>query len=785
MHPEVVVLKFLDAVDSDLEHGGLRDVDTYVNQFPEHEDLIRSEYTQIANKKATEDPPQRLLGERYRVIASLGRGGFGEVVLAQDLQIDRRVAVKMLAGLRTISAESRTRLIREAEVQNRINNDGICPVHDVGSHDGAPFLVMPWIAGRALDRVIAASAAHGDGPIRLDTTAAGERSQHRRRNEFLQLIERVARALHAAHEAGVVHRDVKPANILMRPDGRPVVIDFGLAWLQTSEEALTRSGTLGTVAYCAPEALRDGVTAPDPRLDIWSLGAVLFEGLMLRRPFAPEPGASLERLILESPPPRIDAVFGRDLQAILETALARRPADRYATMSAFADDLRRVRLGEPVSVQAAGPLRRLWQYARSRPRAVGLSVVVVTLIVTTIVLVTLFYVRARERTVVAQAVTVLAAGLDDVVRDTERLARFGFAIQDRATKVEALLAAVRDLHAGVGADPGLDRSMARVLVAAGELRLQLGEVEPATRQLLEAQDLLNSIAANSDTYAADRAAQSHILILLGDARGHVGEPAAALDYFRRAFAIDQQLLAEDPGNATRVSDIGFGHLRIGYMLSRIDDLDASLAELEKAVTVLLQAEQMEPDSLPRQGHTADAMLRFTKLLQELHRPADDIRRWLDQIDVRLQRLTEAFPFDSKPLEDKIAALSLRAELCEDPVEKVRLAKLRVEDAKRIAAIEPSAPYKEALPAFAYETLALALAAAGRMQEAMAAAEEAMLQSQAAAEQHLSIWVFATNRAGSIATAATIARQAGRIERANQLEEQCVSFMVSVWRRQCH
>ena len=185
MHPEVVVLKFLDAVDSDLQHGGLRDVDSYVGLFPDHAKLIRSEYAHITEDSIETASPS-LIGGRYRIIESLGRGGFGEVFLAQDLQLDRRVAVKMLAGLRTIGKEWRARLIREAEAQNRIDNDSICPVHDVGLHAGSPFLVMPWIAGSSLDRLIASSAAHREGPVRFGGSLTGDGSHHRsgRRDAF-------------------------------------------------------------------------------------------------------------------------------------------------------------------------------------------------------------------------------------------------------------------------------------------------------------------------------------------------------------------------------------------------------------------------------------------------------------------------------------------------------------------------------------------------------------------------------------------------------------------------
>ena len=248
--------------------------------IPEHAERIRDEYLRLAG--GGPDRGARCLGGRYRLAESLGRGSFGEVFLAQDSKMRRRVAIKVLDEFRALSAEWRERLIREAEATHRIGDDGSCTVYDVGFEGNVPFLVMPWIQGQSLDRIFSTSAALGRSPVWIrDGLAPSEILP-----AFLGLIEKVARTLHAAHEGGVIHRDIKPANILVRPDGRPVLIDFGLAWPDETEARATRSATFGTPAYSAPEVRAGELERPDPRVDVWSLGVVLYEGLVGERAFS-------------------------------------------------------------------------------------------------------------------------------------------------------------------------------------------------------------------------------------------------------------------------------------------------------------------------------------------------------------------------------------------------------------------------------------------------------------------------------------------------------------------
>ena len=777
MHPDSVVLKFLDAVDADLTAGGLRELESYVDRFPGQEALIRAEYRRLSEEPGRETKAVlgAVVGGRYRLLESLGRGGFGEVFLAEDSLIQRRLAIKVLNRVHALSDEWRRRLVREAEATNRIRDDGMCPIFDVGVEGEAPYLVMPWIHGRALDRVLTASAGRGEGLVRL----GGDGTIRARRDALLLLIERIARTLHVAHQAGVVHRDVKPANVIVRPDGRPVLIDFGLAWLESNDQASKLSWALGTPAYAAPEVLRGGRVAPDPRMDVWSLGAVLVECLTLRRPFVPRPGVSLERCVLEDSLPRLAAGLGRDVQAVVETALSRKPSARYLTAEAFADDLSRVRRGEPVTVRAAGSLRRLSAWARARPREISLGVTITALLLSGAIVTTSQWVNSRETAVVARAVKTLAGSVDLLVRDADKLARFGFAIGERAAEAESLLQAARDLRAGVGAAPYIDRSLARVLLASGRIHLQLGKVAVGVQRVEEALQLLRGLAG-PDQFD-DEASISHALVLLGDARGHVDDVEGALQQFRAALEVDQTLLSREPQNAERISNVGFGHLRIGFMLDRLGRVGEALRESQKAVDALQLAEAAEPANDDRPMHTAEAVLDLVGLMTKLHRPHQQQVGLLKEIEPRLLARAGRFPLDPTSWKRLHRAAGRRFALTR-PGKRLALGHSIVDYANRALRNAPDSPYYTSSLSSALRSRSTAHLEIGQIEDADKDARAALAAAYRAAEASPRIWVFADELHWALLNAANVARRHLDPDRADALAKEAIEAAEAQWQR---
>ncbi|PKK12541.1 MAG: serine/threonine protein kinase [Thermomonospora sp. CIF 1] len=258
---------------------------------------------------------ERLLARRYRLLAPVGHGGMGTVWHAHDEVLGRDVAVKEVILPHGLTEEERAvqykRTFREARTAARLGHPGVVTVYDVVEEDGRPWIVMELIRARSLDQVI-----KQEGP--LDVRRAAE------------IGRQMLAALHAAHEAGVLHRDVKPSNVLVTTGDRAVLTDFGIA-VATGDATLTQTGlVMGSPAYIAPERAR-GKTA-GPASDLWSLGVTLYAMLEGRSPFErPEPMASLVAVISDDPPPPPHA---GPLAPVIEGLLRKDPEERMSAPEA-------------------------------------------------------------------------------------------------------------------------------------------------------------------------------------------------------------------------------------------------------------------------------------------------------------------------------------------------------------------------------------------------------------------------------------------------------------------
>ena len=258
---------------------------------------------------------------RYRIVKKLGQGGMGAVYLAHDTQLDRQVALKVPHFSAREGDQAIERFLREAQAAATIQHPNLCPVFDVGQIGGVHYMTMAYIEGHLLSEY-----------IRPGKPAA------ERKTAFV--IRTAALALHEAHTRGVVHRDLKPTNIMINQHGEPVIMDFGLARrTQSADAALTECGAvMGTPAYMSPEQARGQSEAVGPSTDIYSLGVILYELLTSRRPFIGELLRVLSQISTAEPerPGQLRPGLDPQLEEICLKAMSKQPEDRYATMGDFA-----------------------------------------------------------------------------------------------------------------------------------------------------------------------------------------------------------------------------------------------------------------------------------------------------------------------------------------------------------------------------------------------------------------------------------------------------------------
>ena len=287
----------------------------------------------------------------YEITAALGAGGMGEVYRARDTRLDRQVAIKLLTG--EDNGNAAQRLLREARSASALNHPNICTLHEIGEDAGHPFIVMELVDGEPLDRRISR------GPLPLPTV--------------LRLGTQIADALGHAHARGVIHRDLKAANVAVTSDGRAKILDFGIARQIPSQdlEAATRSiATLssaneiaGTLPYMAPEVLQGDPA--DARSDLWALGVMLVEMAAGSRPFQGQTGIALTAAILRDPPHLPDTVPPA-LADVIRALLASEPGRRSQSAAEGSSALARLATSDAVTASARVPRRGRTVAAASR-----------------------------------------------------------------------------------------------------------------------------------------------------------------------------------------------------------------------------------------------------------------------------------------------------------------------------------------------------------------------------------------------------------------------------------
>jgi len=307
----------------------------------------------------------------YELVEQIARGGMGLVFKARQVSLNRLVALKLISAGALATDEWVKRFKAEAEAAASLSHPNIVPIFEIGEHQGQHYFSMGLVGGHNLRDAIRSrkSKSRSDGAFPPPDSYEPR--------EVARLISTLGRAVHYAHQHGVLHRDIKPSNVLLDSGGEPHLTDFGLAKLLQKESTLTHTNdVMGTPAYMSPEQARGETKDVTTAADVYGLGAVLYETLTGCPPFGG--GTSMEtiRQVLEQEPRRpsiFNDAIDRDLETICLKCLEKEPTRRYSSAEAFADDLDRWLRHEPILARRTGTRERLWKWVRRRPAIAALA----------------------------------------------------------------------------------------------------------------------------------------------------------------------------------------------------------------------------------------------------------------------------------------------------------------------------------------------------------------------------------------------------------------------------
>ena len=300
--------------------------------------------------------PKRIAS--YDILSEIGRGGMGVVYKAQDSRLKRTVALKVILAGGHAGEVELARFQIEAESVARLKHQHFVQIYEVGSDDGLPFLALEYCGGGSLEDRIES------GPLAP--------------REVAELVAKLADAMEHAHQAGVIHRDLKPGNVLFDENGEPKITDFGLAKKVGEDDSHTRTvSVMGSIGYMSPEQASGHTREATPAVDIYALGAILYRLLAGKTPFEGSSTVESLQLVINGVPVpirRLRPSCPRDLETICLKCLEKSPANRYRTAAELADDLRRFLKGEPIAARAATPLEQLVSWARRNPLPTTLAI---------------------------------------------------------------------------------------------------------------------------------------------------------------------------------------------------------------------------------------------------------------------------------------------------------------------------------------------------------------------------------------------------------------------------
>jgi tetratricopeptide (TPR) repeat protein len=716
----------------------------------------------------------------YELRREIARGGMGIVFEARQISLNRPVALKLILTGVLASDEDRRRFRLEAEAAASLDHPHIVPIHEVGEHQGFSYFSMKLIPGGSL------------------ASRLGEFGGHPR--DAARVVAAIARAVHHAHQRGILHRDLKPSNVLLDADDTPHVVDFGLAkrvGLEGGE--LTASGAvIGTPQYMAPEQAsprRGGITTAT---DVHGLGAILYAMLVGRAPFG---GDSVVETLDQvrnrepEPPSRVGRPVNRDLETICLKCLAKQPARRYDSALAVAEDLERWLRGEPIAARRVRWVERAWLWARRRPAVAVLSAAtILAVLIGTAAVFTknielaatnklLAHQRSRARDREQQAIDAVkrfrdAVADEPLLRDSPELEQL------RKRLLREPLAFFKSLRDQLQADSDTrPEALSRLASAAfdlGYLTREIGDEQDAITAYRQSLDIYQKLAADHPTgtdYQSDLAASHNDLGALLRETGALAEARRA---FEAAREIRWKLARDHPSVAAYQSDLAASHNNLGALLHDTGALAEARRAYEAAREIWQRLARDHPGVTDYQSRLAASHNNLGNLLHDTGAPAEARRAYEAAREIRW-KLARDHPSVAAYQSDLAAShnnLGLLLRKTGAPAEARRAFEAAREIRWKLARDHPSVAAYQSDLARSHNNLGNLLHDTGAPAEARRAHEAALEIWQRLARDHPTVAAYQRDLAASHNNLGVLLRETGAWAEARRAYEAALE----IWQR---
>jgi serine/threonine protein kinase/tetratricopeptide (TPR) repeat protein len=561
----------------------------------------------------------------FRLLHEVGRGGMGVVYEAEQISLGRRVALKVLPFAAVLDSRQIARFKHEAQAAGQLNHPNIVSVFAVGVERGVHYYAMQFIDGQPLDRVIS-EMRERYLPASADRTkpfgpSIAAPSTHRSvltsrpagSSEYIRGVVHLgvdsARALHAAHENGIVHRDIKPSNLLLDGNGKVWVTDFGLARRNT-DVTLTRTGDLvGTVRYMSPEQAAGQMAMVDHRTDIYSLGATLYELLTLEPAIPGHEGQALLRQIERHdprPPRQLQPKIPLDLQTVIMKGMSKRRDDRYATADEFADDLQRFLDGKPIVAHPPTLLDRTIRWVQRHRELVATAGAVCLLAMLGLGVFGFLYLRKQIEIAETNAQNAALADMgfrevQDILESvslqlSKRLEKLPGAAPTKRDLLGNALTRLRDLANRRKDKPVSRADLAITYSTIGSICKEMGSNDAAIEAYTEAIGIYSALADADATGTENQWRMADCLNHLGLVYAHMRKTDDARQAFQKAIQL-QEKIGDHAANREQVlTDLAVTRCNLGTLYHDTNNAQGASGEFDKALRIQEQLLTAAPEN---------------------------------------------------------------------------------------------------------------------------------------------------------------------------------------------